>query len=240
MLNKILMIAVAGALTGTAAFAEMTAPKADPAAVDYAEFRLSFAEMYQLANPGFLPHRIFYSAPSIGPDAAWFDAVKRGNLDTIKAMVEQGQDLEAKDEASQGQTALGWAAFIGYEDIVRYLVEQGADIRATDRGDVYHSVKSAVLGGNVPVIAYLAEKLGDEVDWDAREGDGETLALAGGVLGRTEFVKWVSQFNPDFNVVSKKDASPLSGACKEGFYDTARFLIEKGAINHLTGDSSCQ
>lgn len=239
MFRKILMIAAAAAMTGNAALAEMAAPKADPAAVDYADFRLSFAEMYQLANPGFLPHRIFYSAPSTGPDAAWFDAVKQGDLEDVKAMVGKGQDLEAKDEDLLGQTALGWAAFIGYEDMVRYLVEQGADIRATDRGDVYHSVKSAVLGGNVEVIAYLAEKLGDEVDWDAREGDGETLALAGGVLGRTEFVKWVAQFDPDFNAVSKKDASPLSGACKEGFYDTAKFLIERGAINHLTGASSC-
>jgi uncharacterized protein len=101
--------------------------------VDLSKFRFSKAEMQEIANPHLLSHRIFYEKPSQGPDAAWFDAVKQGNLATVKKMVEAGQNLEAKDEASLGQTALGWAAFIGYFDIVQYLVEKGADIRATDR-----------------------------------------------------------------------------------------------------------
>jgi ankyrin repeat protein len=242
LFRKLSMLAAAGALcivVGACGGAD--GASRDPVtAVDYTKFRLSFKEMYSLANPHLLARRVFYRKRSEGPDAAWFDAVKQGNLAQVKAMVAQGQNLEAKDEASLGQTALGWAAFIGYADMVRYLVEQGANIRATDRGDVYHSVKSAVLGGNVEVTQYLYGKLGNEVNWDAREDDGETLALVGAVLGRYEFLKWVLQFKPDLNVVSAKDASPLSGACLEGFYDVAQLLIENGAINHKTGKSTCE
>lgn len=138
MLKRIMvMLALIGAST-TAASAD-----SDPLMqVDYSKFRLSFNEMYLIANPNLLQHRTFYDKPSVGPDAAWFDAVKQGNLGEIKKRVEAGQNLEAKDEASQGQTALGWAAFIGYSDIVHYLVDKGADIRATDRAEASISSSS--------------------------------------------------------------------------------------------------
>ena len=207
--------------------------------VDYTKFRHDFQDMYRVANPNLLGHRIFYDAPSTGPDAAWFDAVKQGNLEAVKAMVEAGQNLEAKDEDKLGQTALGWAAFIGYPDMVEYLVEKGADVRATDRGDVYHSLKSAVMGGNLDVIRFLHEKLKDEADWNALEDDGETLFLIGAVDGRAEFTEWALQFKPDLDVVTKKDNSALSLACEQAFYDVAQILIRAGAINHKTGKSSC-
>ena len=215
--------------------------QAQTSRVDLSEFRLSYDEMYKIANPNLLKHRIFYQEPSQGPDAVWFDAVKRGNLEDIKKMVAAGQNIEAKDTASLGQTALGWAAFIGYMDIVEYLVEQGADIRATDKADVYNTLKSAVLGNNVEVVKYLYNLLKDESDWDAVESDGETLFMVAAVDGRLETVKFILQFNPDLNVIAPKfNVSPLSGACDRGFDDVAQLLIEKGAINHKTGKSSCE
>lgn len=215
--------------------------QAQTSRVDLSEFRLSYDEMYKIANPNLLKHRIFYQEPSQGPDAVWFDAVKRGNLEDIKKMVAAGQNIEAKDTASLGQTALGWAAFIGYMDIVEYLVEQGADIRATDKADVYNTLKSAVLGNNVEVVKYLYNLLTDESDWDAVESDGETLFMVAAVDGRLETVKFILQFNPDLNVIAPKfNVSPLSGACDRGFDDVAQLLIEKGAINHKTGKSSCE
>lgn len=215
--------------------------QAQTSKVDLSEFRLSYDEMYKIANPNLLKHRIFYQEPSQGPDAVWFDAVKRGNLEDIKKMVAAGQNIEAKDTASLEQTALGWAAFIGYMDIVEYLVEQGADIRATDKADVYNTLKSAVLGNNVEVVKYLYNLLKDESDWDAVESDGETLFMVAAVDGRLETVKFILQFNPDLNVIAPKfNVSPLSGACDRGFDDVAQLLIEKGAINHKTGKSSCE
>ncbi|TWP27698.1 ankyrin repeat domain-containing protein [Apibacter muscae] len=212
--------------------------------VDLSNFRFSYDQMVQIANPDFFKHRMFYDKPSEGPDAAWFDAVKQGNLAEIKRMVKNGQNLEAKDEASLGQTALGWAAFIGYPDIVKYLVKQGADIRATDRADVYNALKSATMGGNVEIISYLYNLLKDETDWNALEEDGETLFMVAAVDGRTEAVKFIFENSPepiDLNVVSQKlDRSALSGACERGFTDIANLLIEKGAINHKTGKSSCK
>lgn len=238
MVNKIKLI-----LLGLSLVAIMPVSAQDETSqVDLSKFRFSYEEMYEIANPNLLKHRIFYEKPSEGPDAAWFDAVKQGNLELVTAMVESGQNLEAKDEKSLGQTALGWAAFIGYMDIVEYLVEQGADIRATDRADVYNTVKSATMGRNAQVLAYLHNLLRDEVDWDALEDDGETLFSVAAVDGRLEILEYIYQFNPkSINVVVEQfDVSPLSGACDRGFTDVTNWLIERGAINHKTGKSSCE
>ncbi|VEH56732.1 hypothetical protein [Providencia rustigianii] len=54
----------------------------------YQQFRLDYVEMVDIANKNKLPHRIFYEAPSEGPDAKWFDAVKQGDLDVVKMLVE--------------------------------------------------------------------------------------------------------------------------------------------------------
>lgn len=214
----------------------------DSVKVDLSKYRLSLDEMQKVANHKLLPHRIFYEKPSVGPDSLWFDAVKQGNLPLMIEMLDNGQDMEAKDEASLGQTALGWASFIGYFDIVQYLVERGADIRATDRADVYNTVKSATLGGNAQVLKYLHNLLKDEVDWDAVEDDGETLLMVAAVDGRYEALEYILQFNPkSINVVSEQfNSGPLSGACERGFYDVVELLIKHGAINHKTGKASCE
>lgn len=221
---------------------------------DVSKFRYSYTKMREIANPKLLSHRIFYETKSVGPNAVWFDAVKQGNLEQIKKIIETAGDqhqkkliIEARDEASLGQTALGWAAFIGYLDIVKYLVSQGADIRATDKADVYNSVKSAVMGGNAEVVKYLHGLMNKgEINWDAEEKDHETLFLVAAVDGRLDVVKYILEDKPDvnINVIAKNDnpkidASPLSGACEHGFKDVANFLITKGAINHKTGKSSC-
>lgn len=207
---------------------------------DLSLFRYSYPEMAKLANANQLPHRIFYNKISSGPDAKWFDAVKRGDLETIRKMVSEGQNIEAKDEASLGQTALGWAAFIGYEDIFDYLIEHGADPHATDRADVYNVFKSAVLGGNLYIVKRAYELLKDEIDINMIESDGENITMVAATNGRLETLKFLLTFHPDLNVVVPEfDASPLSKACERGFTEVVELLIQNGAINHKTGKSNC-
>ena len=214
------------------------------------KFRYSMAEMQDIANPKKLSWRIFYDKPSEGPDAEWFDAVKQGNLAKVKKMVAKGQNLEAKDEASLGQTALGWAAFIGYEDMVDYLIAQGADLNATDRGDVYNVLKSAVLGKNTKIVRKVYAKLKDKTDLNDQtvESDGETLLMVAASNNRIETVKYLLSLGANPNLVTTQtnksagsyNQSALSYACTRGHKEMQALLISKGAINHRTGKSSCE
>ncbi len=55
-----------------------------------------------------------------------------GHLDTVKWLVEQGADLQAKNK--YGWTALHFAAINQHLDTVKWLVEKGADVNAKDNG----------------------------------------------------------------------------------------------------------
>lgn len=229
-------------------------PQSEPtqaaSAQGYKGFRFSLEEMQDIANPKKLSWRIFYEKPSEGPDAAWFDAVKRGDLAAVKKMVENGQNLEAKDEASLGQTALGWAAFIGYEDMVDYLIERGADLNATDRGDVYNVLKSAVLGKNTNIVKKVYAKLKDKTDLNDQtvESDGETLIMVAASNNRIDTVKYLLSLGANPNLVTTQtdksagsyNQSALSYACTRGHKEMQQLLISHGAINHRTGKSSCE
>ncbi|EJF90287.1 ankyrin repeat domain-containing protein [Bartonella tamiae] len=245
-MKKILLSILLSSTIGfTAHAAELNANNPD----GYKQFRLDYAEMVEIANPTRLQHRIFYNKPSEGPDAKWFDAVKQGDIETIKTMVENGQDIEVKDEASFGQTALGWAAFIGYEDIVDYLISQNANLMATDRADVSNALKSAGLGKNVVVFKKIHDLLKDKVDLNNQSNDlqGETILIVASSNDRQEIVKYLLENGAKTDLITtEKDVnhpaynkSALSFACDNGSADAIKILIEHGAINHRNNKPYC-
>ena len=215
-------------------------------------FRYSDVENFDIANEDKLKWRIFYDKPSTGPDAKWFDAVKHGDLATVKYMVSKGQDLEAKDTGSLNQTALGWAAFIGYEDMADYLISNGADLYAKDDGDVYNVMKSAVLGKNTNIVKKVHKLLNDKSPVDLNdqtvEDDGETFIMVAASNNRLETVEYLlSQgANPNLIATTQDETkgsynhSAYSYACARGYVDMQKLLASKGAINHRTGKASCQ
>ena len=215
-------------------------------------FRYSAAENADIANKNKLSYRIFYQDSSTGADAKWFDAIKRGDLALVKYMVDNGQDLEAKDTGNLNQTALGWAAFIGYEDIVDYLIAQGASIYATDKGDVYNVMKSAALGKNTNIVkkvhGLLNEKQPVDLNDQTVESDGETLIMVAASNNRIETVKYLLAQGANPNLVATtKDKSmgsynqgAYSYACSRDLKEMQQLLAANGAINHRTGKASCE
>ena len=61
-------------------------------------------------------------------------AAYKGDLETIKKMVEAGVDINKK--TSQSMTALMSAAQSGKLEVVKYLISQGADLYVED---IYHN-----------------------------------------------------------------------------------------------------
>ncbi len=244
-IKNILMLLTIATASVSAQSAELNKNNPD----GYKQFKLDYSEMVEIANPTRLKHRIFYTKPSEGPNAQWFDAVKQGDLNTIKAMVEKGQNIEVKDEASFGQTALGWAAFIGYEDIVDYLISKNANLMATDRADVTNVLKSAGLGKNVAVFKTLHQKLKREVDLNNQSNDmqGETILIVAASNDRQDIVQYLLDNGARTDLITTEkdpnhpayDQDALSFACKNGNSGTIKILLKNGAINHRTNQASC-
>ena len=59
-----------------------------------------------------------------------FDAAQAGDLDSVKAAIDSGVDVNAKTKYSG--TALSFAAEKGHLEVVKYLMEKGADPNAKD------------------------------------------------------------------------------------------------------------
>lgn len=203
--------------------------------------RLNQIQLIELANPNRLPHRIFYREASKGPDAKWFDAVKEGNLEEVKRMVEDGQDIEAQDVASLNQTALGWAAFIGYLDIVQYLVSKGANIYAGDKADVNSAFKSAILGGNLKVIEYLYPLYDGNLDLNQQDvRDGETMLMVACGNNREDAVAFLLGKGVDVNIVSKQlNKTAYTYACESRNNKIIKMIKEAGGINVRTKAATC-
>jgi len=58
------------------------------------------------------------------------DAARKGDLDTVKALIEKGAPIEAK--TPYGQTPLYLAAMSGHEAVVQFLLDKGAQTDVTD------------------------------------------------------------------------------------------------------------
>ena len=65
---------------------------------------------------------------------ALINEVRSGNLEIVQYLVENGANINAKDD-DKGRTALMFASRDGHLEVVKYLVESGANINAkTDEG----------------------------------------------------------------------------------------------------------
>ena len=62
-------------------------------------------------------------------NSIWFDALKSGDLETVKSLIESGTDVNARD--GEGSTPLIWASRYGHPQIVELLIAKGAfvDVR---------------------------------------------------------------------------------------------------------------
>ncbi len=81
-------------------------------------------------------------------------ACTKGNLDVVKAFVEEGADIN-KNETLHNCRPLANAAGKGHLDIVRFLHENGAEY---DCSQILTSpLIKAINGGHLPVVKYLVE-----------------------------------------------------------------------------------
>lgn len=93
--------------------------------------------------------------------AEYFEAIKRGDLNTIKQITEQDPDIVNQTD-EYFDTPLLLAAYKGKVDITKYLVENGADIHYHNGSDGNTALHNAALGDNIKnaleIIIYLVSQ----------------------------------------------------------------------------------
>jgi ankyrin repeat protein len=93
--------------------------------------------------------------------AEYFEAIKRGDINTIKQITEQEPDIVNQTD-EYFDTPLLLAAYKGKVDITKYLVENGANIHYHNGSDGNTALHNAALGDNIKnaleIIIYLVSQ----------------------------------------------------------------------------------
>ncbi len=87
---------------------------------------------------------------------AFFQAVKSERVSAVKKILDQGVDVNLKDDVL-GNTALSHAVFAGNMEMIKMLLNHGSDPHIeNNRG--YNAIDAAKLMGNVEIINFLKKE----------------------------------------------------------------------------------
>ncbi len=87
-------------------------------------------------------------------DAAWEDAIKRGDDQIVLELLGRGTDVDARDR--YGQTALMLAAHAGHREVVEILIRHRANLNLTAKYGL-SALMLALVAGHEDVAHVLAK-----------------------------------------------------------------------------------
>lgn len=163
------------------------------------------------------------AAPSAAPVA---DAARRGDLDTVRALLQQGADVNAPQ--GDGMTALHWAAERNDPDMAAMLVYAGANLSAGTRIGHYTPLHLASKTGSVAVVKTLLQA-GANVEARSTNSGVTPLHLAAS-SGNAEILALLLDRKADVNArESEWGQTPLIFAAAQNRIAAIKTLLARGA-----------
>jgi ankyrin repeat protein len=104
----------------------------------------------------------------------WKAATKHADLEKVRRLVENGADINSKDQ--YGQTALMNAAHRGQVELVHLLIENGADLNITAKYNLSALMLSLIAGH--PDVSRLLIEAGADVNLRSNMNFYSALHLA--------------------------------------------------------------
>jgi ankyrin repeat protein len=159
------------------------------------------------------------------------NAAEDGDIDTINTLLEQGANIEAKD--NNGLTALMLAAQEGYTDTINALLERGANINEHNDGKTV--LMFAAENGHTHIVETLLQQGADTEIPDNEENEGYwdywfwTALMFAADKGHTDTVKALLNAKANIEAKSPNDWTPLMLAASHGHTDTVDLLLQHGA-----------
>jgi ankyrin repeat protein len=158
------------------------------------------------------------------------DAARRGDLDTVKALLKDGADVNAPE--GDGMTALHWAAERGDLELTNLLLYGGANVRAVTRIGLYTPLHIAARAGNAPVVRALVAAGADVAALSSPSGV-TPLHLAA-AAGSVDAITALLDRKADVNAREHEwQQTPLIFAAASNRVETIKVLLARGADPNL-------
>jgi len=151
--------------------------------------------------------------------AAWL-----GDLTRVKRFVEQGTDVNTKDD-QLNWTALHWAAFTDQQDIIKFLLVRGANVNAKGEFGSTPLHYAAAAGQRELVELLLAN--GAEVD--AKSNSDDTPLHSAANRGARDIVALLIASGADVNAESSSGHTALHRAARKVHKEVVEMLLANGA-----------
>jgi ankyrin repeat protein/mono/diheme cytochrome c family protein len=157
-------------------------------------------------------------------DVTLVQAVKTGNVQTVRAMVKAKADANSAEP--DGTTALHWAVQSGNVEMVDLLIRSGAKVSAANRYGVT-ALTVACTAGNAAIVERL---LAAGADPNGTLSDGETPLMTAARTGSAETIKALIARGADVKARERrKGQTALMWAAADNNVAALRALIEAGA-----------
>lgn len=150
-------------------------------------------------------------------------AARRGNLETVEALLEHGADTEAPD-MSTGWRPLHWAARLGHLSVVKLLLDSGAEIDAQMSRSLDTTILLAAKHYEFDALEILLDR-GANLDLAGK--DNRTVLFHVIRKGSEELMKTLlcKGARPDITCLFEA----LSDWERDDHYERAKLLLEYGA-----------
>jgi ankyrin repeat protein len=157
------------------------------------------------------------------------DAVKRGDLAALRALIQKRADVNAREV--DGSTALHWAVDRDDLEAADLLIGSGANVRAATR-EAVTPLAMACLHGSLPMVERLLKAGADPRE---RGPNGETMLMFAARNGRVDLVTRLAAAGVDVNAREGiRGTTALMWAVSERHADAVKALLEAGADPAIT------
>ena len=164
--------------------------------------------------------------PAAPPDTPVADAAKGGEGSTVRALLQQGADVNASH--GDGMSALHWAAEHGDAEMAEVLVYAGANVAAVTRIGQYTPLHVASNGGHAPAVEVLLAA-GADVTATTTTSGVTPLHLAA-ASGNADVIAALLDHGAEVNAGEAAwGQTPLIFAAAQNRVDAIRTLLERGA-----------
>ena len=141
----------------------------------------------------------------------------------------------AKQQFSEGRTALYNAAISGHAEAMGVLLDAGADPNQAEETQGLAPLHAAANDLYLPALRLLLEK-GAAVD--AKNKAGATPLMGACLGGHVEAARLLLEKGAAVDAQAEDGATALMWACRDGHVEAARLLLEKGADRTLRDKDS--
>ncbi|KAI9800743.1 MAG: hypothetical protein M1833_003159 [Piccolia ochrophora] len=165
-------------------------------------------------------------------------AAASGNLESVRALVEAGCNINTSAGYFTGRTALQASSANGHVAMTQYLLELGAGINAAPAQIRGRTAAQAAAGHGFLELVQLLVSRGADVHAVAADVHGRTTLQAAAESGSLALVEYLASLGADVNAEPARSSglTAIQAAAAGGHDLVVKFLIDAGAYVNTPAD----